>query len=54
MVIIALGESLISVGAGIGDERIRGSILLAALLTLAVTVCLYWLYSASAATAGRR
>ncbi|MFE9192018.1 low temperature requirement protein A [Micromonospora sp. NPDC007208] len=51
VVIIALGESLISVGAGIGDERIRGSILLAALLTLAVTVCLYWLYSASAATA---
>ncbi|WP_433314304.1 low temperature requirement protein A [Micromonospora sp. CA-269861] len=51
VVIIALGESLISVGAGIGEERIRESILLAALLTLAVTVCLYWLYSASAATA---
>ncbi|WP_433551983.1 low temperature requirement protein A [Micromonospora zamorensis] len=53
VVIIALGESLISVGAGVGVERIRGPILLAALLTLAVTVCLYWLYSASAATAGK-
>ncbi|MCG5463923.1 low temperature requirement protein A [Micromonospora sp. MED01] len=50
VVIIALGESLISVAAGVGIERIRGPILLAALLTLAVTVCLYWLYSASAAT----
>ncbi|GGO07688.1 low temperature requirement protein A [Micromonospora parathelypteridis] len=51
VVIIALGESLISVGAGVGVERIRGPILLAGLLTLAVTVCLYGLYSASAATA---
>lgn len=50
VVIIALGESLISVAAGVGTQRIRGPILLAALLTLAVTVCLYWLYSASAAT----
>ncbi|MGC4815456.1 low temperature requirement protein A [Micromonospora sp. DT228] len=51
VVIIALGESLISVGAGIGARMIHQRILLAALLTIAVTVCLYWLYSASAATA---
>lgn len=51
VVIIALGESLISVAAGVGAQRIGGPILLAALLTLAVTVCLYGLYSASAATA---
>ncbi|MGW2627238.1 low temperature requirement protein A [Micromonospora taraxaci] len=51
VVIIALGESLISVSAGVGGEMIRGPILLAALLTLAVIVCLYWLYSSSAATA---
>ncbi|MET7707194.1 low temperature requirement protein A [Micromonospora sp. NPDC005413] len=53
VVIIALGESLISVGAGVGVETIRGPILLAALLTLGITVCLYWLYSASATAAGQ-
>ncbi|MCG5446770.1 low temperature requirement protein A [Micromonospora sp. NIE79] len=52
VVIIALGESLISVGAGVGVQRIRGPILLAAVLTLAVTVCLYWLYSSTAMAAG--
>ncbi|MFF0368843.1 low temperature requirement protein A [Micromonospora sp. NPDC005087] len=51
VVIIALGESLISVGAGVGAEMIRGPVLVAALLTLAATVCLYWLYSHSAAAA---
>lgn len=53
VVIIALGESLISVGAGVGVQRIRGPILLAAILTLAVTVCLYWLYSSTAIAAGQ-
>ncbi|MEV4717473.1 low temperature requirement protein A [Micromonospora noduli] len=53
VVIIALGESLISVGAGVGVQRIRGPILLAAVLTLAVTVCLYWLYSSTAVAAGQ-
>ncbi|PWR06723.1 low temperature requirement protein A [Micromonospora acroterricola] len=52
VVIIALGESLVSVGAGVGAEMIRRPVLLAALLTLAMTVCLYRLYSESAATAG--
>lgn len=53
VVIIALGESLISVAAGVGVQRIRGPILLAATLTLAVTVCLYWLYSSTATAAAQ-
>ncbi|RLP93111.1 low temperature requirement protein A [Micromonospora sp. BL4] len=52
VVIIALGESLISVGAGIGAGMIHGPVLVAALLTLAVTVCLWWLYSRNAVAAG--
>jgi low temperature requirement protein LtrA len=51
VVIIALGESLVSVGAGVGVEMIRRPILLAALLTLTITVCLYRLYSENAAIA---
>ncbi|MGW3614509.1 low temperature requirement protein A [Micromonospora sp. NPDC005163] len=53
VVIIALGESLISLGVGVGAGMTDGRVLVAALLTLAATVCLYWLYSASAATAGK-
>ncbi|MEU1590502.1 low temperature requirement protein A [Micromonospora sp. NPDC005710] len=52
VVIIALGESLISVGAGIGTQAIHWPTLAAALLTLTVTGCLYWLYFPSAASAG--
>ncbi|MEV4764637.1 low temperature requirement protein A [Micromonospora chokoriensis] len=52
VVIIALGESLISVGAGVGTEMIHWPTLAAALLTLTVTGCLYWLYFPSAASAG--
>lgn len=52
VVIVALGESLVSVGAGVGVEMIRRPILLAALLTLTITVCLYRLYSENAAIAG--
>ncbi|MEU7756991.1 low temperature requirement protein A [Micromonospora sp. NPDC049171] len=53
VVIIALGESLISVGAGIGTRMIRTPTLVAALLTLVLTICLYWLYSANTAHAER-
>ncbi|MEH1168933.1 low temperature requirement protein A [Micromonospora sp. CPCC 205539] len=54
VLIIALGESLISVGTGIGAEAGMTSrpILLAALLTLASTVCLYRLYAKNATIAG--
>ncbi|MBF9133481.1 low temperature requirement protein A [Plantactinospora sp. S1510] len=52
VVIIALGESLVSVGTGVGVEMIRRPVLLAALLTLTITVCLYRLYSENAAIAG--
>ncbi|RIV40900.1 low temperature requirement protein A [Micromonospora radicis] len=53
VLIIALGESLISVGAGIGAQMIQGPILLAAMFTLTGTVCLYGLYAQNAAAAGQ-
>ncbi|WP_433116366.1 low temperature requirement protein A [Micromonospora sp. CA-246542] len=53
VVIIALGESLISVSAGVGTQVIRGQTLVAGLLTLSVTGGLYWLYFTSAGNAGR-
>ncbi|MFI7551551.1 low temperature requirement protein A [Micromonospora sediminimaris] len=52
VVIIALGETLISVGAGIGSEMINGPTMLAALLTLVVTVCLFRLYMLNSVAAG--
>ncbi|MEE6261776.1 low temperature requirement protein A [Plantactinospora sonchi] len=42
--IIAFGESLISVGTGAGTAVTRAPVLFAALLGLTVTVCLWWLY----------
>ncbi|WP_410813887.1 low temperature requirement protein A [Micromonospora sp. 067-2] len=53
VLIIALGESLISVGTGVGAQSMSISrpILLAALLTLASTVCLYRLYAENATIA---
>lgn len=53
VVIIALGESLISVGLGIGATKIDLSILAAALLALVITICMWRLYSDSADTGGR-
>ncbi|GAB3841845.1 low temperature requirement protein A [Micromonospora andamanensis] len=52
VVIIALGETLISVGTGIGSEMINGPTLLATLLTLVVTVCLFRLYMLNSVPAG--
>ncbi|MFF4879629.1 low temperature requirement protein A [Micromonospora sp. NPDC000668] len=51
VLIIALGESLISVGAGAGSAVTRWPVLLAALLSLTAAGCLWWLYFENAASA---
>jgi low temperature requirement protein LtrA len=51
VLIIALGESLISVGAGAGSAVTRGPVLVAGLLGFATAVCLWWLYFDTAAPA---
>jgi low temperature requirement protein LtrA len=51
VLIIALGESLVSVGIGAGPEVTRWPVLLTALLGLAVAVCLWRLYFTNAAPA---
>ena len=54
VLIIALGESLVSVGAGAGAEVTRWPVLSAALLGLLAAFCLWWLYFVIAASkAGR-
>jgi low temperature requirement protein LtrA len=54
VLIIALGESLISVGTGAGSAVTRWPVLAAALLAFTTTVCLWWLYFENAAApAGR-
>ena len=47
VLIIALGESLISVGVGAGPSITKGIVLVAAGLGFAIAVCLYWLYFAN-------
>ncbi len=54
VLIIALGESLASVGAGAGSAVTRGSVMVAALLGFATAVCLWWLYFQNAAPAAAR
>jgi low temperature requirement protein LtrA len=44
VLIIALGESLISTGAGAGLAVTRGAVLVAALLGFTMAVCMWWLY----------
>ena len=51
VLIIALGESLFSVGAGAGPAVTRWPVMLAALLAFTATVCLWWLYFKSSARA---
>jgi low temperature requirement protein LtrA len=51
VLIIALGESLISAGAGAGPAVTRWPVLIAALLGLTVAVCLWWLYFENAGAA---
>jgi low temperature requirement protein LtrA len=49
VLIIALGESLISAGTGAGSAVTRWPVLIAALLGLTNAVCLWWLYFENAA-----
>jgi low temperature requirement protein LtrA len=51
ILIIALGESLISIGVGARTAATRGPILLAALLGLTVIICLWWFYFKNTAAA---
>jgi low temperature requirement protein LtrA len=51
VLIIALGESLVSVGAGAGSAVTRGPVMVAALLGFTTAVCLWWLYFENAAPA---
>lgn len=51
VLIIALGESLVSLGTGAGTAVTRWPVLAAALLGLAITFCLWWLFFQNAAAA---
>lgn len=52
VLIIALGESLLAAGEGAASPISRVPVLLAALLALATTVCLWWLYFQNRQTLG--
>lgn len=54
VLIIALGESLFSVGAGAGPAVTRAPVLAGALLGFVTAVCLWWCYFKSAAPAAAR
>ncbi|PWR09116.1 low temperature requirement protein A [Micromonospora sicca] len=54
VLIIALGESLVAAGVGARSAVIAPPVLGVALVGLAVTVCLWWLYFADAAPAAAR
>jgi low temperature requirement protein LtrA len=44
IIMIAIGESVVAVGAGIAGEPVTGAVVLAALLGLGVSVALWWVY----------
>jgi low temperature requirement protein LtrA len=44
IIIVALGESVVAVGAGIAHEPVTAAVVLAALLGLGVSVALWWVY----------
>ena len=44
IVIVAIGESVVAVGAGVADEPVTGAVVLAALLALGVSLALWWVY----------
>jgi low temperature requirement protein LtrA len=54
IVIIALGESIVAIGAGASDLPLSPAIALTALLGLTITVCLYWIYFDVTAPAAER
>jgi low temperature requirement protein LtrA len=43
-VILAIGESVVAIGVGAGDQPIRAGLILAAILGVIVAICLWWLY----------
>lgn len=44
IIIVALGESLVATGVGIGEYELTMPVVIGATLALALTVCLWWLY----------
>ncbi|MFF3672011.1 low temperature requirement protein A [Microtetraspora malaysiensis] len=52
--ILAIGESVIAVGAGAAGQPVSAALLLAAILGIAVAVCLWWLYFDVVAGAAER
>lgn len=44
IVIIAIGESIVAIGVGVGGQPLTGPVVLAAVLGLAVSVALWWTY----------
>lgn len=44
IIIVALGESIVAIGVGIGEYELTVSVVIAALLALEITICLWWLY----------
>ncbi len=44
IVIVAIGESVVAVGAGVADEPVTWPVVLAALLALGVSLALWWVY----------
>ncbi|WP_433131551.1 low temperature requirement protein A [Micromonospora sp. CA-240977] len=54
VLIIVLGESLLSAGAGAGTAVIAWPVLLAAVFGFAATVCLWWLYFVGVAPAAAK
>ena len=44
IIIVALGESVVAVGAGIANEPVTAAVVLSALLGLGVSVALWWVY----------
>lgn len=44
IIIVALGESIVATGVGIGSYELTMAVVIAALFALQITVCLWWLY----------